>query len=87
MYYGGYMQQDSGVERIVLADQFIVSKTDLRGVITYANQYFMDISKSRNELDWSPRVNFTEGLGKVHSWIEANFDDLSASSLEYRHAH
>ena len=50
------------------------------------NQYFMDVSKSRNELGWSPRVNFTEGLGKVHSWIEANFDDLSASSLEYRHA-
>jgi PAS domain S-box-containing protein len=57
MYYGGYMQQDSGVERIVLADQFIVSKTDLRGVITYANQYFMDISLYTEE----------ELIGKPHS--------------------
>ena len=57
MYYGVYMQQDSAVERIVLADQFMVSKTDLRGVITYANQYFMDISLYTEE----------EWIGKPHS--------------------
>lgn len=50
------------------------------------NQYFMDISKSRSELDWSPRVDFSVGLGKVHLWIEANYDVFSLSSLEYRHA-
>lgn len=49
-------------------------------------QYFMSISKSVDELDWTPRVNFKEGLTYVHPWIEANFDTFSKSSLEYIHA-
>lgn len=49
------------------------------------NQYFMNFSKSLNELDWIPAVNLQEGLKKVHSWIEDNFDVFSKSSLEYNH--
>jgi PAS domain-containing protein len=32
------------VERLVPEDKFIVSKTDLRGVITYANEVFIEVS-------------------------------------------
>jgi len=49
-------------------------------------QYFMNISKSMNELDWTPNVGLKEGLTYVHSWIEAHLDIFSKSSLEYKHA-
>ena len=28
-------------------------------------RYAMDISKIRNELGWSPRINFEEGIGEL----------------------
>lgn len=47
------------MERMLNADDFIVSKTDLTGKITYVNQIFMDLAEySEDEL-----------LGKPHSII------------------
>lgn len=49
----------TGVERTFDPDQFIVSKTDLKGRITYANKVFLDIA------------DYTEAeiLGQPHSVI------------------
>lgn len=49
----------TGVERTFDADEFIVSKTDLKGRITYANKVFLHIA------DYTE----TEVLGQPHSII------------------
>lgn len=51
--------QPSGRERHFKPEQLIVSKTDLKGHITYANEVFLDLS------------DYSEGevLGKPHSMI------------------
>lgn len=51
--------QPTGRERFFPEDEIIVSKTDLKGVITYANQTFLEIA------------GYTEGevLGRPHSII------------------
>jgi PAS domain S-box-containing protein len=49
----------TGVERTITDDEIIVSKTDLKGVLTYANDVFLRISAySENEV-----------LGKPHNLI------------------
>jgi len=47
------------MQKEMRADDFIVSKTDLKGRITYVNKIFMDISEFKEE----------ELLGKPHSII------------------
>lgn len=49
----------TGVERFFDPDRFLVSKTDLKGVITYANQVFADVAEYKEE----------ELLNKPHSII------------------
>jgi PAS domain S-box-containing protein len=49
----------SGQERSFPADEVIVTKTDLKGRITYANQCFLDISNLSEE----------QALGQPHSII------------------
>ncbi|MBN8733961.1 MAG: PAS domain-containing protein [Acidobacteria bacterium] len=49
----------TGVERFFAEDQIIVSKTDLKGVITYANEVFVGISGYSEE----------ELLGQPHNLI------------------
>lgn len=51
--------QPTGVERTFSADELIVSKTDPRGVITYANDVFLRISGYES----------TEILGRPHNVI------------------
>ncbi|CAA7613655.1 PAS domain-containing protein [Magnetospirillum sp. UT-4] len=51
------LQSLTGVERHLGADAIVVSKTDLKGRITYANQTFLDIAGYVEE----------EVLGKPHS--------------------
>lgn len=55
----GINQQVSGVERYFGDDDIIVSKTDLKGRLTYANKIFLDIS------GYTER----EVLGQPHSMI------------------
>ncbi len=49
----------TGVERTFGEDEIIVSKTDLKGIITYANQVFMRVAQFEEE----------ELLGKPHNLI------------------
>ena len=49
----------TGVERTFAADTFIVSKTDKKGIITYANDVFLDIAD----------YTMDEVLGKPHNMI------------------
>ena len=49
----------TGVERFFFDDEIIVSKTDTRGVITYANEVFLRLSGYTEE----------ELLGRPHSII------------------
>ena len=49
----------SGVERFFGADEIIVSKTDLKGIITYANPVFLRVAGYREE----------DILGKPHNLI------------------
>ncbi len=51
--------QPTGQERTFSPDELIVSKTDLRGVITYANDVFLRVSGYRMH----------EVLGKPHNVI------------------
>ncbi len=48
-------EPNNSLRRDLNPDDFIVSKTDLRGVITYCNQIFMDLAKySEEELVGAP---------------------------------
>jgi PAS domain S-box-containing protein len=49
----------TGVERTFREDEIIVSKTDLKGIITYANRTFLNVAMYREE----------EVLGQPHSII------------------
>jgi PAS domain S-box-containing protein len=49
----------SGVERTIVEDELIVSKTDLKGLITYANDVFLRVSAYREN----------EIIGKPHNII------------------
>ncbi len=51
--------QPTGRETFFAEDEIIVSKTDLKGIITYANPVFLDIAHYREE----------EALGQAHNII------------------
>ncbi len=51
--------QPTGIERTFKEDEIIVSKTDLKGIITYANRTFLDVALYRED----------EVLGMPHSII------------------
>lgn len=57
--HGRRTVQPSGVERRLEPDDLIVSKTDLRGVITYANESFLRVSRYAED----------EVLGQPHNLI------------------
>ena len=46
----------SNVEQVMRDGEFIVSRTDLRGIITYVNPYFVELSGfSESELIGAPQ--------------------------------
>lgn len=47
--------------------------------------YRLNISKSRNLLNWAPRINLDNGLKKVNVWISENQTELSNRSWFYSH--
>lgn len=49
----------TGIERTFPENNVIVSKTDARGIITYANQTFLDVA----------RYDLKEVIGKPHNMI------------------
>ena len=49
------------------------------------SRYWLDCAKARSRLDWSPRIDMADGIGEVVDWIEANWREIMAQPLEYRH--
>jgi dTDP-glucose 4,6-dehydratase len=47
--------------------------------------YFLDSSRLRTELGWSPEVQLDEGLATVAKWAKDNLDQLGSMPLEYTH--
>lgn len=48
--------------------------------------YVIDSTKIRTELGWKPEVSLDEGLGEVVQWVNDYWPEISAATLEYRHA-
>lgn len=68
---------EKGRERILDKDAFIVSKTDLKGHITYANRIFLDIA------DYSE----SEVLGKPHSILRHPLMPKTLFKIVWEHLH
>ena len=49
------------------------------------HRYFLNSDKVRNELNWMPKVNITNGIIKTREWIELNFKKLNKISTKYIH--
>ena len=47
--------------------------------------YRLNIEKSRNLLNWEPRVFLDEGLEHINSWVSKNINNLSNKSWDYSH--
>ncbi|MEK6625367.1 MAG: GDP-mannose 4,6-dehydratase, partial [Bdellovibrionota bacterium] len=45
-------------------------------------RYAMNFSKAKQELGWSPKVNFEQGLEKTLSWYQANWDWVETVKLK-----
>ena len=48
-------------------------------------RYWLDCTTARQALDWSPRIAMADGIGEVVDWVEANWREIQAQPLEYRH--
>lgn len=48
-------------------------------------KYEIDTTRSREELDWKPRVDFADGLAEVIDWLQENWDAVRSEPLEYIH--
>ncbi len=47
--------------------------------------YVIDSTKARNAFGWTTEISFDEGVDEVVSWIEANWDEIKDTSLDYQH--
>ncbi len=47
--------------------------------------YRLDITKSKNLLNWSPSTSLNVGLESIEKWISTNIDQLSKKSWHYEH--
>lgn len=48
-------------------------------------RYWLDCTRARDTLGWSPRINMAAGIHEVVDWVEANWPEIEAEPLEYRH--
>ena len=49
------------------------------------SRYWLDCSKARDELGWSPVNDFGEGVREALEWIETNWDIVRTEPLNYEH--
>ena len=48
-------------------------------------RYWLDCSKAKSELEWSPAIDFRDGIQEVIDWVEANWTAISLEPLSYIH--
>lgn len=48
-------------------------------------RYLLDYTKAMQELGWSPKVSFDEGIQETIEWVEESWDEISNESLVYVH--
>ncbi len=48
-------------------------------------RYWLDCTKARRELAWTPRISFEEGLRETINWIEQSWDDAVREPQVYVH--
>ena len=49
------------------------------------SRYWLDCTKARRDLGWSPRIDLEEGLSQVISWVEEHWSRIRHEPLEYVH--
>ncbi|PCI38395.1 MAG: dTDP-glucose 4,6-dehydratase [Elusimicrobia bacterium] len=49
------------------------------------SRYFLNDEKARNELGWSPRIAFEDGIDEVRDWIETHWGEIENKPLAYVH--
>ena len=49
------------------------------------SRYVLDCTRAIDELGWSPRIEFEEGVRETIEWVEANWDDIEREPLVYEH--
>lgn len=48
-------------------------------------RYWLDCSKSENELGWTPKEDFDSGIRETIEWIDSNWDEIKNKPLVYIH--
>lgn len=48
-------------------------------------KYLMDDNKAKKELDWTPQVKLTDGIGQTIQWIEEHWQDVLQQPFNYIH--
>ena len=48
-------------------------------------RYWLDCSKAKHELGWSPQEDFQQGVGEVIDWVEDNWVKIRLEPLSYVH--
>ena len=49
------------------------------------SRYVLDCARATNELGWSPKIEFEEGIRETIDWVESNWDDILREPLVYEH--
>jgi len=47
--------------------------------------YLLDANFIRSSLNWTPRIDLTEGLTRCRDWIRHNLDDFTTRNVSYLH--
>ncbi|WP_029008344.1 GDP-mannose 4,6-dehydratase [Azospirillum halopraeferens] len=47
--------------------------------------YVIDSGKARREFGWAPQIGFEQGVAETVDWVEANWDAIRCSPLDYQH--
>ena len=48
-------------------------------------KYVIDSNKARKELNWKPRIQFTDGLDQVIKWVNENWEEIQKLPVLYQH--
>ena len=49
------------------------------------SRYWLDCSKAKQSLDWTPGVPFGDGLSETIDWIEQHWEQIQQLPMTYEH--